>query len=70
MYFLNMYSLFNLKSCIAQLQAREDRVSLEQYSVKQFLSIIEFWGFEMHLQKKNTHIYPLQALKLLFHNIS
>ena len=41
MYFLNMYSLFNLISCVAELQAREDRVSLEQYSVKQFLSKIK-----------------------------
>ena len=40
MYFLNMYSLFNLKSCIAELQASEEKVSLEQYSVKQFLSKI------------------------------
>ena len=30
MYFLNMYCLFNLKSCIAELQAREDRVALGQ----------------------------------------
>ena len=41
MYFLDMYSLFNLKSCIAELQAREDRVSLEQNSVTQFLSKIK-----------------------------
>ena len=35
-----MYSLFNLKSYIAGLQASEDEVSLEQYVVKQFLSKI------------------------------
>ena len=69
MYFLNMYSLFSLKSCIAELQGRENRVSMEQYSVAQFLSKIKIKGIEMHLQKENAHIYPLQALKLLFDNI-
>jgi len=70
MYFLNMYSLFSLKSCIAQLQGRENRVSMEQYSVAQFLSKIKIEGIEMHLQKENAHIYPLRALKLLFDNIN
>ena len=69
MYFLNMYSLFSLKSCIAQLQGSENRVSMEQYSVAQFLSI-KIEGIEMHLQKENAHIYPLRALKLLFDNIN
>ena len=28
---LDMYSLFNLKFCIVELQTKEDRVLLEQY---------------------------------------
>ena len=39
MYFLNMYVLFNLKYCIAELRVREDRVSLGQYSVKKFFAL-------------------------------
>jgi len=39
MYFLNMYSLFNLKSGIAELQVREDKVSLEQYLVIKFFAL-------------------------------
>jgi len=52
-------SLFSLKSCIAELQGRENGVFMEQYSVAQFLSKIKIKGIEMHLQKENlkcTHL--------------
>jgi len=70
MHFLNMYSLFNLKSGIAELQAREDKVSLEQYSVTQFCLEVKFKALKCIYRRKMTHVYSLKAVKLLFHCIN
>ena len=44
---LDMYSLFNLKFCIVELQTKEDRVLLEQY-----LDIIFFFALNWNMTYK------------------
>ena len=61
---------FYLKSGIAELQAKEDRVSLEQYSITQFCLELKFKALKCIYRRKIAHIYSLKAVKLLFHYIS